>query len=354
MQAIQIDGSYGEGGGQILRTSLTLSVLTGRPLELVNIRAGRSKPGLRPQHLTAVRAAAAICSAELSGDALHSQYLSFRPMVAPLAGEYRFDVSDAAPGGSAGSTTLIAQTVLLPLALAGQVSQVTLCGGTHVAWSPPFHYLQQAFLPALQRMGLRVDAQLETWGWYPVGRGELKLVVQPGNGLDSLVWDEPGELERVTGVAAVTNLPAHIPQRMASRANKVLQSQGISAQVQPLRARGPAAGAGVFLTAEYSKGVLGFSALGRRGKPSEQVADEACDHLLQHHRTGRAVDPHLADQLVLPLALAAGESTFSASKITPHTLSNMHVVQRFLDAPITVDRMAAGGLITIKGIAYHV
>ena len=205
MQAVQIDGSFGEGGGQILRSSLTLSLLTGRPLELVNIRAGRSKPGLRPQHLTAVRAVAAIGEAQLQGDAIHSQYLKFRPTTTPAAGEYHFDVRDVAKGGSAGSMTLIAQTILVPLAFAGQSSRVTLCGGTHVSWSPSFHYLQHVFLPAVKRCGLKTRAKLNTWGWYPVGQGEMELAVHPIQELKSLFWSEPGNLERVSGVARVAH-----------------------------------------------------------------------------------------------------------------------------------------------------
>jgi len=351
METIQIDGSYGEGGGQVLRTSLALAALTGRPLEIVHIRAGRTKPGLRPQHLTAVRAAAAICAAEVRGDALNSQRLIFRPSrsSAGAGGDYCFDVRDTAQGGSAGSMTLVAQTVLLPLALAGLPSQVTLLGGTHVPWSPPFHFMRNVFLPVAGRVGLRAKAKLQTWGWYPVGKGEFSLAIQPSPGLSKLEWTERGELVRVTGVAAATNLPAHIPQRMADRARNLLRDAGIPSQIRPVRERGPAAGAGIFLTAEYANGPAGFAALGRRGRPAEKVAQDACAGLLRHHAGDAPVDRHLADQLILPLALAAGESAFRTGQITPHTLTNIHIVQQFLDISIRVEHKGDGGLILITG-----
>ena len=355
MRAIQIDGSLGEGGGQILRTSLALAALTGRPLEIANIRAGRAKPGLRPQHLTAVRAIAAICSAELRGDAINSQRLVFRPGGSPAGGDYCFDVRDASPSGSAGAVTLIAQAILLPLAFASRPSRVRLGGGTHVPWSPPFHYLRDVFLPAAGRLGLRVEVSLESWGWYPVGRGEFDLLVHPVRQLDNWEWIKRGDLARVTGLAAVTNLPAHIPQRMANRARNLLETAGIASQVKPLRERGPAAGAGIFLTAEYTVGPAGFSALGQRGKPAERVAEEACDLLLRHHQDqAAAIDPHLADQLILPLALAAGDSTLTTSQITEHTLTNIRIVRKFLAAGIQVERNGEGGTIRVKGIGYHV
>jgi len=357
MRSIRIDGAFGEGGGQVVRSSLALAALTGRPLEIINIRAGRKNPGLRPQHLTGVRAVAAICAAEVQGDELNGQRLVFRPGKAPAGGDYRFDVRDAARGGSAGATTLVAQAILLPLVFAGCASQVVLRGGTQVPWSPPFHYLRDVFLPAVRKSGLRAEANLNTWGWYPVGGGEFSLTVQPVRRLTGLEWVERGELPLagVTGVAAATNLPSHIPQRMVDRARNVLRTAGIASQVQPLRERGPAAGAGIFLVAEYSNGAAGFSAIGRRGRPAEKVAEEACSALLDHHAaTGAVVDTHLTDQLILPLALAAGDSILATGQITQHTLTNIHIVRQFLETDIRIEREDAGGTITIKGVGHHV
>lgn len=339
----------------MLRTSLVLSVLTGRPLRITGIRAGRKKPGLRPQHLTVVRALAAICAGELRGDAINSQQLFFQPGGRPSGGDYLFDVGDAARGGSAGAVTLIAQAVLLPLAFASHSSRVTLRGGTHVPWSPSFHYLRDVFLPVAGRIGCQAEAHLKAWGWYPVGQGEVELVIRPSRGLNSLEWMERGELAQVSGVAAVTNLPAHIPQRMASRANNLLQSSGITGRVEALRARGAAAGAGIFLTAEYTSGPAGFSSLGRKGLPAEKVAEGAWEDLIAHHQdSAAAVDPRLADQLIVPLALAAGDSAFTTSVITQHTVTNIHSVCQFLEAGTEVERRGEGGTVRISGIGYHV
>jgi RNA 3'-terminal phosphate cyclase (ATP) len=356
MNSVHIDGSFGEGGGQVLRTSLALAALTGRPLVMDNIRAGRRRPGLRPQHLTAVRAAAAVCGASVEGDALGSRDLTFRPTSPPIGGEYRFDVREAAQGGSAGSMTLIAQTLLVPLSYALESSRLALAGGTHVPWSPSFHFLDEVFLPAARRAGLDADVELETWGWYPIGGGEFDMSIRPTQGVAAMAWRERGELRQVTGVAAVTNLPSHIPQRMANRAMNLLREAGVHGEVRALRERGPGPGAGIWLTADYEWGPAGFSALGERGKPAERVAEEAVEKLLRHRRAGAeaAVDPHLADQLILPLALANGISTYGTSEITKHTTTNAHIVRQFVDARIDVEPTEFGGLVHIEGVDYHV
>lgn len=220
---IEIDGSYGEGGGQVLRTALTLSALTGRPARIRRIRAGRRNPGLAPQHLTGVLALAAICDAEVRGAAIGSAEVEFHPRSAPRAGEYTFDVSDAAQGGSAGSVTLIFQTLLLPLA----------------------------------RMGIHAETQLDAWGFYPVGE---------------------------------------------------------------------------------------------KGKPSERVADEACLDLLAHRASGQAVDMHLADQLLLPMALARGHSALQTCRVTQHLLTNAHIIRQFLGAKIEITGAEGeSGAVSISG-----
>lgn len=337
-----IDGSHGEGGGQILRTSLTLAALTGQPLRIERIRAGRKQPGLRPQHLTAARAAAAVCEARLEGDALGSVTLTFIP-TAPLprhSGEYTFDVAEAARGGSAGSVGLVLQTVLLPLALAGGDSRLTLRGGTHVAWAPSVSYLERVFLPTLARMGLHAEVELVRWGFYPVGGGEVHIQIAGREGpLDPITLTERGKLRRLWGTAAVTNLPSHIPQRMANRVRNVLAEEGLRVEVEPRRLSGAGPGAGVFLFAEYEHAVAGFTAYGRKGLPAERVAEAACKELLAHHRTGAPADPHLIDQLVLPMVLAAGRgaSRVFTSRVTRHLLTNVWVVRQFMARQLTIE-----------------
>lgn len=350
---VVIDGSYGEGGGQVLRTALTLSALTGQAVHIERIRAGRKNPGLQPQHLTAVRAAATICAADLKGDELDSQTLTFTPTAPPRPGEYTFDVTEAARNGSAGSVGLILQTVLLPLALTEGESLLTLRGGTHVPWAPPVSYLEHVFLPTVAKMGVRTHIELVRWGFYPAGGGEIRVQIEahPEPSLHPIRLTERGELQRVWGIAAVTNLPAHIPQRMANRAHNVLAEAGIRAQIEPRRLQGAGPGAGVFLFAEYTHATAGFTAYGRQGLPAERVAEAACAELLAHHHSGAPADPHLADQLVLPTALAAGESRVVTSRISQHLLTNVWVVRQFLTRTLQVEgeEGALGALIVTEG-----
>ncbi len=353
---ITIDGSYGEGGGQVLRTSLTLATLTGQAVRIERIRAGRKKPGLRPQHLTAVRAAASVCRAHLEGAELDSQTLVFAPQDAPRPGEYVFDVTEAAQGGSAGSVGLVLQTVLLPLALAEGESYLILRGGTHVPWAPSASYLEHVFLPLLARMGVHVQVELEQWGFYPAGGGEIRVRIEGRAGsLRPIALTQRGALQRVWGIAVVTNLPAHVPQRMANRAGNVLAEADLQPHVEPRRLRGAGPGAGIFLFAEYAtpRGdaiTAGFTAYGRKGLPAERVAEMACEDLLTHHRSGAPADPHLADQLVLPMALAEGESRVRASQISPQLLTNVWAVRQFLARVMHIEgQPGEAGTLVVKG-----
>ncbi len=373
---IDIDGSYGEGGGQVLRTALALSVLTTRPARIHSIRAGRRNPGLAPQHLTGVLALAKVCNAKVHGASIGSTEIVFEPQSGPLSGNYMFDVTDVAKGGSAGSVTLLFQTLFLPLAFGTSTSRMTLKGGTHVAWSPPFDYLKHVFLPTVARMGILAECRLDAWGFYPRGGGQIAVDIQPsrtmepttiaeadvqdrskkpdaaetGLGLTPLVIVERGKLKRVWGTAVACNLPSHVAQRMANRAHNVLKESGLRAQVTPERVKGPGPGAGFFLAVEYENCLAGFSSLGKKGKSSEAVAQEACEDLLRHHKSGSPIDVHLADQLILSMALAHGQSEFHTSCISQHLLTNAHIIRQFVPARIEI---AAGegesGLVTIQG-----
>jgi RNA 3'-terminal phosphate cyclase (ATP) len=339
-EVLSIDGSYGEGGGQVLRTSLALSATTGQPVEIDKIRAGRSKPGLLPQHLTCVRAAARICDAETEGDRLRSQTLTFAPRSAPQAGTYTFDVAQATRGGSAGAVSLILQTVLLPLTLAKGTSQVILRGGTHVPWSPPFDYVKRVYLPTVARAGIKAKVHIKRWGWYPIGGGEVSLIVE-GQGKDarlgSLDLCQRGALLRVRGLSASSNLPKHIRTRQEQAALQTLRSSGVNARIEALDAPSKGQGTVVFLWAEFENALAGFTSLGERGKPAEQVAEEAGRDLLAYLRGEAALDRHLADQLVPPLALAPGQSQFSTESVTQHLLTNAWLVNRFLPGRVYVE-----------------
>jgi RNA 3'-terminal phosphate cyclase (ATP) len=333
---IVLDGSYGEGGGQILRSALALSAITGRPVRVENIRARRPNPGLQAQHLSAVKAAAALCHAQVQGAALGSTALAFIPQSPPAPGAYTVDVGAARAGGSAGSVTLILQAILLPLACAPGSSRVTLQGGTHVPWSPPFHYVRDVLMPTLSRTGLHAEVHLKRWGWYPAGGGEIDLYVHgplEGEGLyrlKPLTLTERGPLRRLWGWAAVSNLPLEIAKRMAGRANRLLREAGLPDEVEAILAESPGPGAGIFLIAEYANIRAGASAYGKKGLPAERVAEEAVSGFLAFHRSGAAVDPHLADQLILPLALSPGASRFTTSCITAHLLTSIWVACHFV------------------------
>ncbi len=350
---LTIDGSYGEGGGQVLRTCLALSAITGQPVQIERIRAARRKPGLKPQHLTGVRATAKVCNAQVEGAKLNSQSLSFAPQSAPEAGTYTFDVAQAAKGGSAGSVSLILQTVLLPLAHAEGPSELTLRGGTHVAWSPAFDYVKRVYLPTLARMGVQAKASIRNWGWYPIGGGEVRSTVD-GKGREArftgLDLRQRGELVRVRGVSASSNLPKHIRSRQERSALQALRSNGVNARVDVIDAPSKGQGTLVFLWSTFENGIAGFTSLGERGKPAERVAEEAAQDLLEHLGSDAALDPYLADQLVLPMALAAGSSQLSTQRVTQHLLTNAWVVNQFLPGCVSVDgQEGEPGLCRVEG-----
>jgi RNA 3'-terminal phosphate cyclase (ATP) len=339
---LTLDGAHGEGGGQILRTALSLSAVLVRPFRLINVRAQRRRPGLMPQHLSAVRALAAITGAAVSGDVLESREIEFSPSHPPRPGQYLFDVVDAAQHGSAGSVTLILQTLIVPMAMAGGESTVIVRGGTHVEWSPPFDFLADCYLPVLRRVGFQADARLERPGWYPVGGGEVHCKILGGakGRLEPMQVMVPGSLRRIKGQALGTNVPDHVPQRMMGRAHALLSSLGVPLEINIRHVAGPGSGTGLFLMADYDAMAAGFSGFGRRGKPAETVAEEAVTSLLEHHRSGAAVEAHLSDQLLLPLSLAAGPSEFTTTGASRHLMTNAWVIQQFGVAEVTVSGSA--------------
>lgn len=323
---VDIDGSYGEGGGQVLRTALSLSCITGKPFRIRNIRQGRQKPGLMPQHLVAVHAAQRIASAEVTGDTKGSRELSFAPGRI-TAGDFAFDI------GTAGSISLVLQTIIPPLLLAGKRSSVTLRGGTHVPFSPSFNFLSEVFAPMLAKLGGTIRLSIDSFGFYPRGGGEVRCVVEPTNGFKGLRIGERCPLARIVGCSAVARLPLDIARRQRQAALEVLNrelEERAGADLDLMEAQSPGPGTFIFLRTEYGDLRAGFTALGARGKPAETVGHDAAAELIAHHATGAPIDPHLADQLILYLAMADDDSEFATSRISLHLLTNLWVAAKFL------------------------
>ena len=327
---LTLDASHGEGGGQVLRTALGLAVALRRPLRLERIRARRPKPGLRPQHQTVVRALAAVSDAAVEGDDLGSSAIDFVPR-GLRTGDYHFDVG--AERGSAGSVSLLFQSLLLPLILADAPSRLTLVGGTHVPWSPSAHYLIRVVLPALRAVGVEASVELRRWGWYPAGGGAIEATIAPTSAVEGFA-PEPSPAGFIGGLSAVSRLPRSIAERQRGRALERLCASGLNAEIdveEDDEALSP--GTVLFLAIP---GRAGFTALGRRGLPAERVADDAVDQLLAWAASGASVDDHLADQLLPFLALASGRSVLFCPTISLHLRTVAWVVERFLPVRIAL------------------
>jgi RNA 3'-terminal phosphate cyclase (ATP) len=320
-----IDGSFGEGGGQILRTSLGLSLVTRKPFRMVNIRAGRKEPGLLRQHLTAVNAAARIGSAEITGASIGSRELTFSPQTI-LAGYHAFAV------GTAGSATLVLQTVLPALIIADAPSRLTLEGGTHNPYAPPFDFLARVFLPLVDRMGARVTATLERPGFYPAGGGKFEVTISPAAELSRLDLPERGAVLAKRARAVVANLPVSIAERELRVIAQKLSWKDEWLSVEKVdNSRGP--GNVVMIEIECEHVTEIFTGFGERGVRAEAVADNAVKCARQYLAVEAAAGEYLADQLLVPIALAGGGS-FTATRLSRHMTTNIEVVRKFLDVEI--------------------
>ena len=330
---IQIDGSRGEGGGQVLRTSLALSLITGKPFRIENIRATRKSPGLLRQHLTAVNAAAEAGNAAIEGAVLGSSALTFVPQT--LRGtNYSFSI------GTAGSTMLVLQTVLLPLALAPEPSVVDIEGGTHNPSSPPFDFIERAYLPLLRRMGADVQIELIRPGFYPAGGGCVRVRIAPAKRLARLELESRGEIVHRLARAVVANLPYTIAQREVQTVGAELEWGEECLQAHTLTGSiGP--GNAVFVVVESEHVTDVFSAFGARGVRAEAVAHDAAKQARRYINSGAAVGEHLADQLLLPLALGEG-GTFTTTPLSSHSTTNIDVIQHFLNVSITTSAISNG------------
>lgn len=331
METIHLDGAQGEGGGQVLRSALTLSMLTGTPFRIERIRAKRNKPGLLRQHLTAVTAATAICGAEVSGATLGSQTLSFHP--GPLrGGDYRFAI------GTAGSCTLVLQTVLPALWRADAPSVVQVSGGTHNPAAPPADFLIRTWQPLMQRMGVDMQLELLRHGFYPAGGGEVCARVTPVAALQGIDLATRGAHRATRVRAVVAGVPGEVAEREIERVRAQMDID--EREIRTLSSReGP--GNALIIETEHAALTECFTAFGERGLPAETVADRAAKAARQYLAGTAAVGEHLADQLVLPMALAGG-GCFTTAAASSHLQTNIGVIEKFLAVQFEVTACEAG------------
>jgi RNA 3'-terminal phosphate cyclase (ATP) len=336
---LAIDGSQGEGGGQILRTSLALSLVTGTPIVLHRVRAGRERPGLLRQHLAALRAAAAVGDATVEGAEIGSTEISFRPK-GLRGGEHRFAV------GSAGSATLVFQTVLPALLAAKERSTLVLEGGTHNPAAPPYDFIEKSFLPLLRRMGARVETRLERRGYYPAGGGRFVASLEPSDPLRPLRLLPRGDIRRRAARVLLANLHPQIANREARALRKLLPEDLWTVDVETSNdGHGP--GNAILLEVESEHVTEVFSGFGEIQVRAETVARTVVDEMRAWLAADVPVGPHLADQLLIPLALAGGGS-FRTLAPTRHTLTNRDVIARFLpDCTIDVREVDGASLVTV-------
>lgn len=346
---IEVDGSMMEGGGQLLRMAITYSVLMATPVRVVNVRGKREPPGLRPQHLTTLRAVAEICRAEAKGLSIGSREVEFHPGE-PRGGTYVFDI------GTAGSISLLLQCVAPISAFADSQTRLRIIGGTATDMSPPVKTLERVVWEASRAMGFEGELRILREGFYPKGGGIVEAQINPVEELRPIVVEAPEEVERVRGISVCGRLPRHVAERQAHSAEAALRGAGYDAEVEYRAAEGPeeplSPGSYICLWAETRpRTFIGADSLGKRGKPAERVGAEAAETLVDQLRSGAGVDLHTADNLIIWCSLANGESTFRASRLTLHTETAIELAKTLAGADFDVEVSRDGtALIRCRGI----
>lgn len=350
---VVIDGSFGEGGGQILRTSVALSSILMKPIKVINIRAKRRNPGLQSQHITAVRAAAELTGATVEGLQLRSTEIKYIPKEF-RPGRYRFDI------GTAGSITLVLQTLIPILCFMPRRTEVEISGGTDVPWSPPIDYLRNVIAHFLKLLGVDLEVRLVRRGHYPVGGGLVSVSVNNSPvKLRAIKLLERGNVVEVRGVSHCVKLPKHVAERQAKAAEEYLRNSGIKVPInieieyyEPEEDPHLGPGSGIVLWAETDRGaVLGADALGARGRRAEEVGIEAARKLINELSANTPLDSHMSDNIITYLALANGTSEVRGSSLTMHTYTNIEVVRRLVNTEIIVEgELNKPFKVRIKGI----
>ncbi len=340
---IEINGSQGEGGGQIIRTALSLSVITGKAFRITGIRAGRRQTGLKEQHLTCVRACRTISQAAVEGDSVGSSALTFIPGET-RPGDYHFNIS------TAGSTSLVFQCIFFPLALTSGHSSISITGGTHVLWSPSFDYLRSLWLPTMKKLGFHGELTLERAGYFPVGGGKIAAHVEPVKKLENLSSLNRGRLKKLAIFLGSSNLPSTSRERMKKTLQNTLESYLALISFQEGDLPSPGRNAFVTIHATFEHTQACFTDVGERGKPSEDVAATASNHFLAYMARKGSLDEHMTDQILLPLALVQqGSSTCTISHVSQHLLTNAAIIRKFLDVTVEIEGAEnSEGSITVR------
>jgi len=349
---IEVPGDMLEGGGQIVRTTIALSALTGKPVHLSRIRDKRPNPGLQAQHVVAVKAVGAISNAETSGLIQGSRELTFTPR-GHTAGRFNFDV------GTAGSIPLILQALMPSTAYAPGPVEFELVGGTDVRWSPSIDYLRLIELPLLQLMGYRATIQVHRRGHYPRGGGRVSVSIQPTATLKAIQFLERAQLSGIEGISHCARLPSHVAQRQATTAREKLKSEGFGDANITIESYPPdrdphfAPGSGITLSAKFANGaILGSDSIGERGKPAESVGLDAATKLLAELASKAPIDRHMGDILIPYMAVAEGQSEINVSELTTHTTTNIKVAEMVAGVNFQVQgELHQPGRIKVDGMA---
>jgi RNA 3'-phosphate cyclase len=333
LNIIEIDGSYGEGGGQLLRMSMALSAIAKKPVKVINIRAKRPKPGLAAQHITAIKSVAELSGGEVSGLTKGSQVVEFQPSEIS-GGDVLLNV------GTAGSVTLVLQASILASIFARNPTNIRIIGGTDVRWSPPFDYFKNIFIPIIKKMGIVVELTLAKRGYYPRGGGEIVASIEPVGTIKPLAVSERGSMKSIRGLAHISNLPREIAERMKIEAEHNLKNFGqIEVDAVQYESSGAiGSGGAIVLWAEFENTIIGSNHLAEKGLKAERVAQLASEALKHELESGCTLDVYCADQVLPYMALAQGESCFTTRELSNHAKTNIWLIEQFLDVKFDVEK----------------
>ena len=344
---IEIDGSYLEGGGQILRTSVALSSILKKPIKVYNIRKNRPKPGLKAQHLTGIKVLAELTNAQTKNLFIGSQEIEFFPKEIKVSEFKKIDI------GTAGSISLLLQTLLPVIIFGNKKITFEIIGGTSGLGAPNIEYTKYVTLWYLEKMGVKNNLEIIKQGFYPKGGGRVKITIQQVKKLNSLKIDERGELKRIFGFSIVGSLPKHIAVRQAKSAEKIIEQEiGVKPKIGMIVEKTFSPGTSLTLIAEYENCVLGSDARGEKGKPAEKVGEEVAKKLISSINSNASLDLHMADQILPFVALACNESYFTIEKQTNHFKTNLYIIEKFLGKIFEIDERIFPNKVFSKGICF--